>query len=317
MTKTEERKIWIIGGANIDILGTAKGDLIEGDSNPGKVELRFGGVGRNIAQNIAVLGKQPYLITCFGDDYYGGLLKEDCLSLGMNIDFSKEIKGCGSSIYLALMGSNGDMKIAMNDMAIFDRLTPEYLEEPIKEVMRKEDLLILDANLSEETMDYVFSEAPCPVAVDPVSVAKINKLKKHLGNMTAFKPNRIEAEELSGIKITDVNSGKAALEWFLEKGVKEIIITMADKGILLGTGDEKIFFTHRPITMDNATGGGDSFLGAYALKREEGVAPREAAKVAITAAVMNIESDREGRRNLSRNIIEENIKYMNIEETEL
>ncbi len=315
--------MWIIGGANIDILGTANTELIEGDSNPGKIELRYGGVARNIAQKIALLGGEPIFITCFGSDHYGSLLKEDCQKLGMDISYSVEISEeedpehrYGTSFYLALMNHDHDMKIAMNDMEIMDRLDKDALSRAIKE-MKEEDFLILDANLKEEMISYILDHAPCHVTVDPVSIAKIGKLKNHLEKIDIFKPNRIEAQHLSGMEIKDEETGKKVVRWFHNQGIKEIIITMADKGVLLGTEEKIIKLTHRPILMDNATGGGDSFLGAYTLRRSENHTPEEAVKFAITAAVMNIEADHQGRRRITEETILENINSMNIEEKEL
>ena len=111
---------------------------------------------------------------------------------------------------------------------------------------------------------------------------------------------------------------------------------MAEKGILFGTSSEGdgagegidssgpgklkqrlMKLTHRNIDLDNATGGGDSFLGAYVLRRSQGMEPLDAARFALTAAVMNIERSSEGRKSLTIGEIEEHIKDMEIEEFEL
>ena len=49
--------IAVIGSANMDIGGYPEGPLAAGDSNPGRVRLSVGGVGCNIARNLALLGR--------------------------------------------------------------------------------------------------------------------------------------------------------------------------------------------------------------------------------------------------------------------
>ena len=46
----------VVGGVNVDIGGRSFAPLVEADSNPGAVTVSLGGVGRNIAHNLALLG---------------------------------------------------------------------------------------------------------------------------------------------------------------------------------------------------------------------------------------------------------------------
>jgi len=60
----------VVGGVNMDIGGQSDGPLVPGDSNPGRVRISLGGVGRNIAHNMALLGLDVRFLTAFGDDLY-------------------------------------------------------------------------------------------------------------------------------------------------------------------------------------------------------------------------------------------------------
>ena len=66
----------VIGGANMDICGCSHDNLRIGDSNPGKVRTSAGGVGRNIAENLARLGTDTRLLSAVGNDQYGHHLLE-------------------------------------------------------------------------------------------------------------------------------------------------------------------------------------------------------------------------------------------------
>lgn len=309
-------KICVIGGANIDICGTSKAPLREYDSNPGFIEMRYGGVGRNICQTLLRMGQNVEFVTCFASDAFGQQLKLDCEKMGLDCTKSKIVDGFPSSMYLAVMNHDGDMHVAISDMRILDELKEEDIDKVLNE-LDENDLLVLDANLNEDMLYYITTHAKCLKAADPVSASKSQRLLKSLPYLDIFKPNKFESKEFTGIEIVDEETASKSLDYFLDKGVKEILISMADKGVLLGTKEGKYWFTHRTIHLDNATGGGDSFLGAYLSQRLLKNSPYESTRFAISAAVTTIESSNEERRKLDFNAIELAIKNMEIKEKKI
>ena len=63
--------ITIVGGINIDIEGSPFKPLVPEDSNPGKIRMSFGGVGRNIAENVVRSGGSTAMISVVGEDHMG------------------------------------------------------------------------------------------------------------------------------------------------------------------------------------------------------------------------------------------------------
>ncbi len=306
-------KICVIGAANVDICGTSRDRPRQFDSNPGTVDISFGGVGRNIAHTLARLGADVEFVASFSDDYFGRLLLEDCKKRGLDCNKSKIVSDVSSSIYLAVLDELGDMCIGINDMRIIETLTEDDLRHAIED-LTKADALVLDANFSEDIILYLAKNARCIKAVDPVSASKAPRLTRSLPYIDIMKPNRIEAHAFNGIEITDEISAVQSLDWFLEKGVKEIIISLSDMGVLLATKDYKYWFRHRTPQIANATGAGDSFLGAYLTRRLSGISPCESIRFAISSSVTTIETDINKRENISFEIIEKNIDSMQIHE---
>ena len=76
------RRVIVVGGANTDIGGKPAQTLVRHDSNPGRVTIRHGGVGRNIACNLAQLGLDVGLLTALGTDGLSATLQEDCRTRG-------------------------------------------------------------------------------------------------------------------------------------------------------------------------------------------------------------------------------------------
>ena len=68
----------VVGGVNIDIGGRPFSPLVPRDSNPGRVTVSLGGVGRNIAHNLSLLGAEVQLLTAFGDDVYAMQIEAGC-----------------------------------------------------------------------------------------------------------------------------------------------------------------------------------------------------------------------------------------------
>lgn len=307
------KSVCVIGGANIDVCGASLEPLRNFDSNPGTITVSYGGVGRNIAQICALLKEHVMFVSCFSADSYGTMMKQDCEDLGMDTSLSKIVSDIPSSMYVAILDEDHDMRVAMSDMRILRSMDTEMLEKTMS-VLNEDDMIIIDANLDMESIGYILDHAPCPIAADPVSVSKASRFTSQIEKITIFKPNRFEAEAMSGISIQDEQSALECLRWYLNRGVKEVLISLADQGVLLGTSEVCIWLKHRTIHLDNATGGGDTMLGAYVTQRLNGIYPTQALRFAVSAAVDTIEKDSFRRRSLDPLMILDEIESMNMEE---
>lgn len=97
------------------------------DSNPGKIKFTPGGVGRNIAHNFALLGKNSWLLTAVGNDFYGQSLLAQTNQSGVHVDKCLIVSGENTSSYLSLLDNTGEMLVAINDMSITEHTSAEFL----------------------------------------------------------------------------------------------------------------------------------------------------------------------------------------------
>lgn len=116
----------VCGGVNIDIGAHSFAPLRAKDSNPGKVELSLGGVGRNIAHNMRLLGVPTYLLTAVGGDSRASQVEQSCRDLGIDLSHALHVPDGRTSTYVFVGDSDGDMAIAVSDMEICKKLTPDY-----------------------------------------------------------------------------------------------------------------------------------------------------------------------------------------------
>ncbi|GGY28547.1 PfkB family carbohydrate kinase [Paludibacterium paludis] len=261
----EQRYAVVAGGANMDICGNTAAALRFGDSNPGSVRCSPGGVARNIAENLARLGQDCHLITALGDDLYGRSLMETTQRAGVDTRAVVVLPDAATSTYLSLHGPDGDMAIAINDMDILQRLTAERLT-PQRELIRHAGLLILDTNLATDTLAWLFAQsAGVPVFVDTVSAFKAERVRPWLGRIHTLKPNRIEAETLSGLPLAGPEDAPAVAAWFHEAGVARIVLSLAAEGIYYSEADGAAGWMLPPkVAIVNATGAGDALMAGLA-----------------------------------------------------
>ena len=162
-------KICVVGGLNVDVSGTPVDRLRPYDSNPGHVHLSLGGVGRNLAENLSLLGCDVSLITVLGDDAFTPWIQSDCASRGIDLSGALTVTGIANGYYLCVNEANGDLHTAVADMAVCDRVTPEFLSERLPR-LNQADAVVLDANLPSETVAWAVSHVTVPCFADTVSV---------------------------------------------------------------------------------------------------------------------------------------------------
>ena len=109
----------VVGAVNVDIGGTPDSALVPADSNPGRVTVTLGGVGRNIAENLSRLGKRVLMVTAMGEDAHAQQIQHSCRELGIDLSHSLTVPNARTSTYLCLNDANGEIVGAVSDMAIY------------------------------------------------------------------------------------------------------------------------------------------------------------------------------------------------------
>ena len=276
----------VIGGVNMDIWGRPADKLVAKDSAPGSVSMSPGGVGRNIAHNLRLLGVDVGLAAALGDDSNGASLKAHCLQLGMDMSLSPIIPGRNSSCYLYITDADGDMAIAINEMDICREINPEYLASILPE-LAKYAAVVLDANLSEEAIAFIFDNIEAPIYADPVSTIKGTKLLPHLSKLRAFKPNLLEAQVLTG-----ETEPEAAAKKLVELGVERVFLSLGSDGILAASKDELLHLPVIPTDIVNVNGAGDSAMAAIVWADMQGMSLYDTARAARLAGSITCRSEK-------------------------
>ena len=279
----------VVGGVNVDICGRSFHPLVEADSNPGRVSTSLGGVGRNIAHNMSLMGVDVRLLTAFGDDPNGQRVAASCSELGIDASHALRLAGETTSTYLYLTGPDGEMALAVSDMEVCRRITPAYLAGNLP-LLQSAQVVVADANIPEESLRYLAQNSSAPLFVDPVSTAKAEKLRPILSRIHTLKPNALEASILSGVEIHTDADVELAADRLLQMGVHRLFLSLGSRGVYAAMESERLWLQNLPGTMVNTTGCGDAFMAALVWAYLEGMDLKDTALSGLAAAAVAMES---------------------------
>ena len=280
----------VVGGVNVDIGGRSHKKLVAADSNPGKVSISLGGVGRNIAHNMVLMGVDVKMLTAMGEDVYGNRIAASCTELGIDASRALRTADCATSTYLYIADETGEMTLALSDMEVCDRITPSYLAAN-QQVLQNAQVIVADTNIPAESLVYLAENCAAPIFCDPVSTIKAEKLRPILHKIHTLKPNRLEAELLSGVPIHNRQDAETAAKALIEKGVQRVFLSMGAEGVYAATAKEQMWLPNLPGQMVNTTGCGDAFMAALVWAYLQNLDLKETALAGLAAASIAMESN--------------------------
>ncbi len=300
---SEDEYVLVIGGAAMDITGFPKDKLRMEDSNPGTMKTSMGGVGRNIGENLARLGVGVKMLTALGDDVYGHKIISSCEALGMDFSNAMILRDEDTATYLAIMDEDGDMLVAISNMGIIERINIDFIKKNEK-LIRGASAVVVDTNLDQKVIEYIATEfANCPLFVDTVSSAKSEKLRRVVGAFHTIKPNKLEAELLSGINILTESDLIAAKDWFIKAGVKQVFISLGKDGVLYGDENHHYKSEIEPVNMVSATGAGDAFMAGLVYGHINRLGMEKTVKIAQVMSALTVSSEMTIHPEMSESIL--------------
>ena len=248
--------ILVIGAQNIDIFTHKNDDYVLQDSNITDIKFSFGGVGRNIAENIKRLDCDISFLTVFGNDIFSSQAQSSLEKMGIKTSHSK-ICDHVNSVYIGILDKDKDLFLGLNDMKIVEELNKDHMIKH-KDYIDSFDILVIDNNLTEDTIKHIVESHKKTIIMDAVSAHKVHKLHSIIDKIDYLKLNHIECMELTK-------------EDTLEKQIKEleklkantVIITNQDKDITVIENSVTSYKTIPCIDIVNASGAGDGFISGF------------------------------------------------------
>jgi pseudouridine kinase len=257
----------VVGGANVDIKCKTIESNRLGTSNPGIVTLTAGGVGRNIAHNLARLGVSVSLISVVGEDVHGKAVLSATATAGVDTALMT-VSATPTGTYVAILDHDGEMVTALSDMRCADEIVPALILDRREEIAAAR-LVVADCNLPLATLQALAGIARDRLVIEPVSVPKSRKLVELLksGPLYLASPNFDQMEHLSGSR--DIGEAFAFLH---SKGLRNAVLHAGAEGAFTSDGNAIEHVEAWPAgPIVDVTGAGDAAVAGlvYGLLRGE------------------------------------------------
>ena len=248
-------KFAIVGGCNVDYIAVSNEKLISKASNVGTISSSFGGVGRNIAENLANLGNDVTMFTAIGKDFCGESLKKYMETLGVKMNLSDSELSTGT--YMVINDNDHDIVAAICDNRIISAISPDYIRS-IFPKLNEFEFIGIDANLDQATIDYLFANLKDKkIFVDTISPEKAKKFNNYLDKIYLLKCNLKEAKSLAS---NDNGTPKEVCEELVKLGMKNLVISNGPEDIYFAdlSGEVKSLKVEKVTKFINTTGCGDT-----------------------------------------------------------
>jgi len=282
-----------IGGAVLDRKYRARSPLVFETSNPVHGFRSFGGVARNVAENLVRLGVEVSFVSIVGDDDTGRSLLRHLRDLGADVSQVIVTPQRPTAEYAAILDPANDLVLGIADMDIFELLTPDHLDR-FWPHLASASWVFADCNIPAATLAALISRkegARFRLAVDTVSAPKAMKLPQDLTGIDLLFTNHDEANAILGIadpaKRLPQTEAAAALR---ERGAVEVVVTRGAQGYTVassgGTGDMAAV----PARTVDITGAGDAMIAGTLYRLLQGEALDTAARTGALLATLTTEN---------------------------
>lgn len=274
------KKIVVVGSINLDV--TFNVDWLPQAGRTTTIlnsNTTAGGKGANQAVGAAKLGREVTLVGEIGNDadaafLFDTLEQENVTTQGVHRDLTAQtgkayiyIENSGESAVTILSGANGNLSAA----GIRKR---QYLFE-------NAGYCLLATEIPIETVIEAAKTAKEYGVKNILKPAALKTIPEELLALTdIFIPNRKEAAALC----PDGDTVEERAQYFLEKGVGTVIITLGEDGCYLRTADREKYFPAADFVAIDATGGADAFICALASCLSEGFSLDRSIRIATYAA---------------------------------
>lgn len=288
MNRLQQRKILVVGSSNTDMVIKTEhlprpGETVLG----GTFFMNPGGKGANQAVAIARLGGYVSFICKTGSDIFGHQSQQLFEEEGIDTSYIFSDSKNPSGVALITVDAHAENCIVVASGANA-ALLPSDLASAV-EAIEEADLVLMQLEIPMDTVEYVAEAAyrkGKKVILNPAPAQALSpSLLRHLSIIT---PNEMEAEMISGIRITDENSAREAARAIVGMGVECVIITLGAKGALIHCNGADEFIPALRVEAVDTTAAGDVFNGALTVALAEERSLAEAVRFACKASAISV-----------------------------
>lgn len=294
-----------IGGANFDYTFRLDDQLMMHTSNPVRSNISYGGVVRNIAENLVRLTNEVALMTLVGEDASGRELLSNMGDM-MDVSPSEMLDKQSTGGYYSVISKDGNMDVGFADMSINDLMDREWILSH-KRYLNMSSLLIADTNMKKEALESLIefaNEEEKKLVIVGVSGPKMKHVPRELTGVELMICNLDESQAY--FHTDEVNPEKHIALW-RNAGVRKIVITLGKEGVIFGQAQSVKQIDSWLVKNEDivdVTGAGDAFSAAVV----DGILQDKTLEISVKYGIVNasltIQSSHSVHKGLSRKLLE-------------
>ena len=284
------QKVTVFGSFVVDLMARAPRLPVPGETVLGSF-FKQGAGGKGFNQGIAAhkSGGDVTMITKLGRDSLAGVATDAMDSVGLSKDhlFYSETEPTGVALISV------DENTSQNEIIIVPGACATISDEDIASVadrIKESAYLLLQLEVNQDANEKVAAMAKAAGVKVIVNTAPYSPVTdEFLSGCYLVTPNEVEAEELTGICVSDLESADKAAKVFKNKGVQNVVITLGSRGVYVNEDGKSEIVPAYKVNAIDTTGAGDAFNGGLLTALSEGKTISEAARFANALAAISVQ----------------------------
>ena len=265
------KPIVVFGSFVVDLTSRSQGLPVPGQTILGSsFKMGPGGKGSNQAVAAHRAGADVTLVTKVGKDVFGKVALDFYKGEGMNTDYILEDEKRETGVALILVDENS----AQNEIVVVPAACANISMDEVEKcraLIEGADILLLQHEINFDAQYKVIDiayNAGVKIVLNPAPACEVPEdvLKK----IYCVTPNETEAQVLTGVEVKNLEDAQKAAKVFLDKGVKNVVITMGSLGAFATDGEKSELVPRLSVNAIDTTGAGDAFNGGFVMALSEG-----------------------------------------------
>ena len=283
-----QKKVVVFGSFIVDLTARAPHHPVPGETVFG-TSFRIGPGGKGFNQAVAAhkAGADVEIVTAVGKDDFAHIAIDTIKELGMSSSVIVFDELSTGTALITVDENSGQNEIVVVTGAC-EKLDEESAES-IRPLLENCDILLMQFEIGMKAIlkaADIVSKAGGKVILNPAPVRDFPE--ELYRNIDLIIPNETEAEKLTGINVDSAEGALKAAKWFGDKGVKNVLITLGERGAFLYSGGDYRTIPSYSVECIDSTGAGDAFCGGLVTALTEGKTLEDAAVFASAVAALSV-----------------------------